>query len=173
MLRRPIVIANSAKLNQRRKRKVSRMNAFLFLAPRKNIATLEHRIKRADVSQRRTDLLRQGTLPVENKSIGKYLSVARKQAQEYINGLKPADNRFLTLSPVVTPTLSRPALMRLLGHIQFVMSQNNSIQSRTLFPYQNSMGYRSHYHRVADHHYLCKTIDALRYRLSLLSASQK
>ncbi|MEK8123179.1 DNA methyltransferase [Methylocystis sp. IM4] len=66
----------------------------LFLVygtPRKNVAQYEHRIKYEDGKTGFIDLLWKGKLLVEQKSAGKDLAIARKEAQEYANCLKLAD----------------------------------------------------------------------------------
>ena len=66
----------------------------LFLAfgtPRKNVARFEVPIKRTDGTTGYIDVLWKGKLLVEHKSKGKSLVDARRQAQEYVLELKPAD----------------------------------------------------------------------------------
>lgn len=63
----------------------------VFGTPRKNVARFEVPIKRKDSSTGYIDVLWKGKLLVEHKSKGKSLVDARKQAQEYVLELKPAD----------------------------------------------------------------------------------
>lgn len=66
----------------------------LFLVygtPRKNVARFEVPVKRDGRADGYIDLLWKGKLLVEHKSRGKSLVEARKQAQEYVLHLKPAD----------------------------------------------------------------------------------
>ena len=63
----------------------------VFGTPRKNVARFEVPIKRADGKTGFIDVLWKGKLLVEHKSKGKSLVEARRQAQEYVLELKPAD----------------------------------------------------------------------------------
>ena len=63
----------------------------VFGTPRKNVASFEVPIKRAGSTTGFIDVLWKGKLLVEHKSKGKSLVDARKQAQEYVLELKPAD----------------------------------------------------------------------------------
>lgn len=63
----------------------------VFGTPRKNVARFEVPIKRKDSSTGYIDVLWKGKLLVEHKSKGKSLVDARRQAQEYVLELKPAD----------------------------------------------------------------------------------
>ena len=100
MLTRAEIIANAQKFSndwKEAKDEDADAKSFwdaLFLVygtPRKNVATFEHRVKRADGTTGFIDLLWKGKLLVEHKSAGRSLADARKQAQEYVNELKLAD----------------------------------------------------------------------------------
>lgn len=100
MLTRAEIIANAKKFSadwQGAKDEDADAKSFwdaLFLVygtPRKNVASFEYHVKRPDGSHGYIDVLWKGKLLVEHKSLGRSLVEARKQGQEYILQLKPAD----------------------------------------------------------------------------------
>ncbi len=100
MLSRPEIIAKAAAFSdvwKDAKDEDAEAKSFwdeLFLVygtPRKNVAKFEVPIKRRDGVTCFIDLLWKGKVVVEHKSRGKSLTEARKQAQEYVLQLKPAE----------------------------------------------------------------------------------